>query len=503
VRSRAATACAGATARAATKARAAHESATRGLISGLAIVAVLAGCAVGPSYHRPETPVNAHFANAGEPGLAAGDTVERYWTNFTDPLLNSLIEDALAHNKDLGVAEANLQAARAAKRLTGFDQYPTATFAGGYTHNLEALQELPGYTQSQREFDTAEAGFDGLWELDLFGRVRRNVEAARADVGASVATLRDARVSVIAEVARDYFILRGLQDQLALTERNADNELSTAKLTQTRLEAGRGNELDTSRAEAQWQTTLASIPSLQASIATTMYRLSVLTGRQPMALTERLSPQAPMPALPSLNAIGTPEQLLRRRPDVRIAERRLAGATARIGVAMGDLFPKVTMVGEVGYLAPTFGDFGQAEARFFSVGPSISWAAFDLGRVRARISSAKAETDAALAAYEGAVLNALEDTEGTLITYGRSQARREALQVAAAASDKAADLARKRFQGGLIDFLEVLDAERTALSAELLLSQGRTDTATSLVAVYKSLGAGWAVAESSPATAQR
>jgi outer membrane protein, multidrug efflux system len=496
VRSRAATV------RAATE-HAAQGPATRGLIGGLALAAILVGCAVGPNYHRPETPVDAHFANAGEPGLAAGDTVERYWNSFADPLLDSLIDDALAHNKDLGVAEANLQAARAAKRLTGFDQYPTATFSGGYTHNLDAQQELPGFSQNQREFDTAQAGFDGLWELDLFGRVRRNVEASRADVGASVATLRDARVSVIAEVTRDYFILRGLQDQLALTERNADNELSTAKLTQTRLEAGRGNELDTSRAEAQWQTTLATIPSLQASIATTMYRLSVLTGRQPTALGERLSPQAPMPVLPTLNAIGTPEQLLRRRPDVRVAERRLAAATARIGVAMGDLFPKVTMIGEVGYLAPTFGDFGQSEARFFSVGPSISWAAFDLGRVRARISSAKAETDAAFAAYEGAVLNALEDTEGTLITYGRSQTRREALQVAATASDKAADLARKRFEGGLIDFLEVLDAERTALSAELLLSQGRTDTATSLVAVYKALGAGWAVSESGPATAQR
>jgi multidrug efflux system outer membrane protein len=469
--------------------------ATRGLVGVLAVAGVIAGCAVGRNYHRPETPVDAHFANAGEPGLAEGDPVERYWTGFADPLLNSLIEDALAHNKDLSVAAANLQAARAARRLAGFDQYPTATLAGSYTHNLDAQQQLPGVDRHDREFDTAQGGFDGLWELDLFGRVRRNVEAARADLGASAATLRDARVSVIAEVARDYFILRGLQDQFALTTRNADNQLSTVKLTRTRLEAGRGNELDTSRAEAQWQTTLASIPTLQASIATTTYRLSVLTGRQPTALGLQLSPHAPMPTLPPLNAIGTPEQLLRRRPDIRVAERRLAAATARIGVAMGDLFPKVTMVGEVGYWAPTFGGFGQSEARFFSVGPSISWAAFDLGRVRERIISAKSQTDAALAGYEGAVLNALEDTEGTLITYGRSQSRREALQVAAAASDKAADLARRRFEGGLIDFLEVLDAERTALSAELLLSQSRTDTATSLVAVYKALGAGWGVSE--------
>ena len=456
-----------------------------------AAITTLCGCAVGPNYQRPETPLDSQFANSAEPGLAAGDTVEDYWLGFSDPMLTSLVVDALGHNKDLAVAQANLRAARAVRRVAGFDQFPTVTFSGGYTRNLDAQEQLPGVDMRDREFDAAQVGFDGLWELDLFGRVRRNVEAARADVGVSWATVQDARVSVIAEVARDYFILRGLQDQLALTERNADNQFNTLKLTRTRLEAGRGNQLDTARAEAQWQTTLASIPSLQASIATTSYRLSVLTGRQPTALSASLSPQAPQPALPLLNAIGTPEQLLRRRPDVRAAERRLAGATARVGVAVGDLFPKVTMTGEIGYLAPTFGELGSSGSRFFSFGPSISWAAFDLGRVRARIGSAKALTDAALAAYEGAVLGALEDTEGALISYGRSQTRREALKIAAAASDKAADLAQKRFEGGLIDFLEVLDAERTALSAELLLSQSRTDAATSLIAVYKALGAGW------------
>jgi multidrug efflux system outer membrane protein len=477
-------------------------AASRGWV--LAGFGVLSGCAVGPNYHRPQTPVDAHFANAGEPGLTEGDPAERYWTSFQEPLLTQLVEDSITHNKDLQAATANLQAARAARRLAGFDQYPTVDFTGGYAKVLESQQELPGYTFQQREFDTAQAGFDGLWELDLFGRVRRNVEAARADVGASEATLRDARVSVIAEVARDYFILRGLQDQLSLTQRNADNQLSTVKLTRTRLEAGRGNELDTSRAEAEWQTTLATIPSLQASIATTIYRLSVLTGRPPTALVEQLSPQAQMPALPAFNAIGTPERLLRRRPDVRVAERQLAAATARIGVATGDLFPKVTLVGEVGYSAAAFSDFGQSGARYFQAGPSISWAAFDMGRVLAQIGSARAQTDAALARYQGAVLNALEDTEGAMITYGRSQSRRDALQVAAAASDKAADLAEKRFEGGLIDFLEVLDAQRTALSAELLLSQSRTDTATSLIAVYKALGAGWAIPESSvPVTANR
>lgn len=457
-------------------------------------VVILTGCAVGPNYQRPATPVDAEFTNAGEPGFAANQTVERYWTTFADPLLDGLVDDAVAQNKDLQTAQANLRAARAARRLAGFDQFPTATFAGSYEKELASAQQLPGFDRHQREFDAADAGFIGLWELDLFGRVRRNVEAARADVGAAAATLQDARVSVIAELVRDYFVLRGLQDQLALTRRNADSEFNTLKLTRVRLEAGRGNQLDTARAEAQWQTTVATIPSLEASIATTMYRLSVLTGRLPNALSVRLAAQ-PAPDLPPLNNIGTPEQLLRRRPDVRVAERRLASATAQVGVAVGDLFPKVTLMGSIGYEAARFGQFGTADARFFSAGPSITWAAFDLGRVQARIGSAKAQTDAALASYEGAVLNALNDTESSLLSYGRSQVRRDALQVAAAASDKAADLARRRFEGGLIDFLEVLDAERTALSAELLLSQSRTDAATSLVAVYKSLGGGWNLPE--------
>jgi len=456
------------------------------------LLTLFAGCEVGRNYHQPATPVDQHFVGAPEAGLAENEAVEKYWTGFGDELLDSLVDDALAHNNDLAAAEANLRAARAARRLAGFDLFPTVTATAGYTHQLDALEQLPGVDQHDRQFDIADAGFQGLWELDLFGRVRRDVEAARADVAVAAATLQDARVSIIAEVARNYFILRGLQDQLDLTQRNADSQFASLKLTRVRLEAGRGNELDTSRAEAQWQTTLSSIPTLQTSIATTIYRLSVLTGHQPGALSAKLAPQA-MPVLPVLNSVGTPEQLLRRRPDVRVAERRLAGATARIGVAAGDLFPKVTLVGSIGYLAPSFGQFGQEDSHYFTAGPSITWAAFDLGRVRARISSAEAQTDAALASYQAAVLNALEDTEGALMSFGRSQLRRDALQVAATASDKASDLARKRFEGGLIDFLEVLDAERTALSADLLLSQSRTDTATSLVAVYKALGAGWDV----------
>jgi multidrug efflux system outer membrane protein len=401
------------------------------------------------------------------------------------------VDDALTANKDLQRARANLRASRAARRLAGFDLFPTVTAAGSYTHTRESRNQLPAIISPDRTLDAADVGFDAFWELDFFGRVRRGIQAAGAEEQASAATLRDVQVTVTAEVARNYFVLRGLQEQLAVATRNADNQTQTLRVTQARLEAGRGTELDSARAEAQLKTTLASIPLLESSTATTIYRLSVLTGRLPDALTADLQVAEPLRDLPSLNAVGDPATLLRRRPDIRVAERSLAASTARIGVAIGDLFPKVTFTGSVGYNAATFGGLGKRGSDTYSVGPAISWAAFDLGRVGARIKIAHAQADADLAAYEASVLGALEETEGALLTYGRAQSRRELLTQAANASERAADLARQRFQGGLTDFVNVLDAEREALAVEDSLAQSRTQTATALVAVYKALGGGW------------
>jgi multidrug efflux system outer membrane protein len=283
-------------------------------------LALLCACAVGPNYHRPGTPVGARFANTAEPGFTEGEVQAKFWKLFADPTLDRLVDDALAANKDLARVEANLRESRAARRLAGFDAYPTITAAGGYSHTLESKHQflfLPNATRDQRVIDSVDVGFDALWELDFFGRVRRGIQAARADTQAAEASLRDAQVIVTAEVARNYFVLRGLQEQLAVAVRNADNQRQTLSLTEVRLEAGRGTELDTSRAEAQLKTTLASIPPLQSSIATTIYRLSVLTGRLPDALSSELSPPQPPPPLPSLNGIGSPEALLRRRPDIR------------------------------------------------------------------------------------------------------------------------------------------------------------------------------------------
>jgi multidrug efflux system outer membrane protein len=461
-----------------------------GMLVGAA-AAALSACAVGPNYQRPVTPVPPQFANLGQPGFNGADVEAKFWTVFNDPRLDRLVNDALAANKDLQRARANLRASRAARRLAGFDLFPTVTAAGSYTHTRESRNQLPAIISPDRTLDSADVGFDAFWELDFFGRVRRGLQAARAEEQASAASLRDVQVTVTAEVARNYFVLRGLQEQLAVATRNADNQNQTLRVTQARLEAGRGTELDSARAEAQLKTTLASIPLLESSTATTIYRLSVLTGRLPDALTADLQVAEPLRDLPSLNAVGDPATLLRRRPDIRVAERTLAASTARIGVAIGDLFPKVTFTGSVGYNAATFGGLGKTGSDTYSVGPAISWAAFDLGRVGARIKIAHAQADADLAVYEASVLGALEETEGALLTYGRAQSRRELLTQAASASERAADLARQRFQGGLTDFVNVLDAEREALIVEDSLAQSRTQTATALVAVYKALGGGW------------
>jgi multidrug efflux system outer membrane protein len=295
-------------------------------------------------------------------------------------------------------------------------------------------------------------------------------------------------VSLLAEVARNYFELRGAQDRLDVAQRNADNQRLTLELTNALLEGGRGTELDTSRAEAQLTSTLASIPPLETEVKRAMYRLGVLIGRQPTALEPELSEPSPLPALPALVAVGSPEDLLRRRPDIRLTERNLAEATANIGVVTADLFPRLTVAGSVALQAGSFLNIGQGGSGTFTVGPSVFWAAFDLGRVRARIRGADARTEAALAQYEQRVLLALEDMENALVAFSRQQERRKLLYASALASQKAQNLARQRYQFGVADFLTVLDSERTLLEAQDRLAESETLTATALVAVYKALG---------------
>jgi multidrug efflux system outer membrane protein len=306
-------------------------------------------------------------------------------------------------------------------------------------------------------------------------------------------------VTVTSEVARNYFELRGAQHQLDVARQNADNQRETLDITSAKLNAGRGTDLDVARAETQLNATLATIPPLEATIKQTIYRLSVLTGQQPTALDSELSAPAPLPALPTLVAVDNPKQLLRRRPDIRAAERALAAATARIGVATADLFPRVTFIGNVGVSAKDFSALSESGADTYSFGPRITWAALDLGRVRARIKAADARAEGELANYEGTVLLALEETEGALVEFGRAQTRRDYLRASAGAAERAEKLATQRYDSGVEDFLNVLDAQRTLLEIQDQLAQSETHTATALVAVYKALGGGWEI-EKQPAS---
>jgi len=456
----------------------------------LAVAAVLAGCAVGPNYKRPETPVAPQFAGAEASTYSTEQqALAQFWTQFDDETLNQLVNDALLANHDLRIALGHLVEARAARRESMFDLAPTVTAAGGHTNEL--IPSVQAGFPSSFTASYYDAGFDATWELDLFGRVRRGVEARNAELQGAVASLQDAQVSVTAEVARTYFQLRGQQTQLEVAQRNVVNQTDTLKLTQARADAGRSTELDTARAQSQLSTTLSTIAPLQAEVALSIHRLGVLTGRDPNALTDLLAPAKDLPELPKITAISDPASLLRRRPDIRVAERQLASSTALVGVAVGDYFPKVTFTGSFTYSAASPGNLGTAPSRGYVIGPGITWAAFDLGRVQAEVAQAHARNDVALATYEQTVLRALEDTENSLVTHARTRDSLVHVQDAAEASAKAAKLARIRYEGGYVDFLEVLDAERTQLVAEDQLAQSRTQAATSLIAVYKALGGGW------------
>ncbi|MGB6450455.1 MAG: efflux transporter outer membrane subunit, partial [Steroidobacteraceae bacterium] len=422
---------------------------TPGVILALTLAGLLAACAVGPDYVRPNVHPPAVFAEAQAPVYSsAPPATPRFWEQFGDPTLDQLVDDALAANRDLRIAVAHLEEARAVHRLSRFDLFPTVTGSGGYTHEGLPTTESFGLGEpiDERYYD---AGFDATWELDLFGRVRRGVEASRADVQGAEASLRDAQVSVTGEVARVYFELRGEQSELEVARGNVANQRATLDLTEQELDAGRGTELDTSRAQSELSSTLATIPPLEAAIDRSMHRLAVLTARPPDALDGLLRPVRELPALPPIVDVGDPAALLRRRPDIRVAERELAAATARIGVAVGDLFPKVTFDGSFGYAAGDPGALATGGTRAFLIGPSISWAAFDLGRVRANIAGARARTDAALANYQKTVLDALEDTENALVTHARAREQLVHAEEAARASRTAAQIASNRFQGGL------------------------------------------------------
>ena len=454
------------------------------------LATVVSGCAIGPDYDRPKTETPAAFS-ASDPAYTADAPIAQFWTVFNDDTLNALVGFALQRNHDLRIALANLNQARALRNETQFDLLPAFTAQAAHTKaRISADQALDGLPHSSK-LNTG--SIDAVWEIDLWGRVRREIESSKASEQAAIADLHAVQVSVAAEVARNYFELRGVQEQFAVAQRNADNQRETLKIAEVRLDAGRGTEFDTARAQAQLNNTLAILPALQAAIENTIHRLSVLVGEQPNALSATLTPKIDLAALPRLVNIGKPEDLLRRRPDISAAERRLAAATADIGVAKGEWFPRVNFTGEVGFAASDIDRIGDASRATYAYGPSIQWSILDFGHVNARVNRVKAREQGVLAAYEQSVLRALEETENALVSYRETRKQLDYLQASANASARATQLAHLRFENGSSDFLDVLDVERTQLETDANFARARTSAATSLIALYKALGGGWEI----------
>ncbi|MDD1015160.1 efflux transporter outer membrane subunit [Pseudomonas rubra] len=454
------------------------------------LVLALAACAVGPDYQAPETRA-AQLSAANEPTAKAAFDRSRFesiwWKQFDDPVLNSLVSQSLDGNRELRVAFARLKAARAIRDDVSNDALPTVTSRA--SADLGKGQ-VPGQTEDRVNSERYDLGLDMAWELDLFGRIQRQLEASEAEQDAAQADLQQLQVSLIAELVDAYGQLRGAQLREKIALANLKTQQDSRGITETLRDAGVGNDLDVVRADARLAAVEASVPQLQAEQVRARNRIATLLGQRPDALAIDLSP-AQLPAIAKALPVGDPGELLKRRPDIRSAERQLAAATANIGVATADLFPRVSLSGFLGFTAGRGSQLGSSAAKAWALGPSITWAAFDLGSVRARLRGANADAEGALANYEQQVLLALEESENAFSDYSKRQQRLLALLRQSEASRKAADLASIRYREGTVDYLVLLDAERERLSAEDAQAQGEVDLYRGIVAIYKALGGGW------------
>jgi NodT family efflux transporter outer membrane factor (OMF) lipoprotein len=460
-------------------------------VLALGVLLVAAGCTVGPAHIVPIVPVEASFARGGSTVEPTPVDVE-WWSAFRDPLLDALVQEAEDGNHDLRIAALRVLEARALRGVAAAAQLPAVDAAGFYAReelSENAPQTPPGAGGSS--FDEFQLGFDAAWEVDLWGRVRRSVEAADAELEASVEQRRDVLVTLLAEVAREYLELRGLQRGLAITRANVSVQEDLLDLTLSLARAGLASEVDVSLARAQLYQTQSAGPPLLAGIERGVHRLSVLTGRQPLALRARLEPAGELPPNPQAIGTGLPSELLARRPDVRAVERELAAATARIGVATADLFPRVSLSGTIVAESTDAATLFDASSAQWGVGPRFVWPVFDAGRIRSQIAAAGTRQQQALARFEQTVLRALEETETALSRLRREEARAELLEAAVVSNRDAVDLARTRYASGLEPFLVVLDAQRRLFVSESELVESRTALGTNLVAVYKALGGGW------------
>jgi multidrug efflux system outer membrane protein len=416
-----------------------------------------------------------------------------FWASLGDTTLTRLVADALRGNQNIEAAGARLSGARAARTSSLLDLTPTVTAVSGYSRQRLASGTIPGGPGGLRlpEQDVWDAGLRMSWEVDVFGRLRNSAQARGALVSAADADVADARVLIAAQLASTYFDLRGAENRLVVARRNAENQRGTLDVTQQRLDAGRGTALDVERAQAQLSTTLAVIPTLEAQVEEAKQRIIVLTGREPVSSSIASIGEATVPfSLPDSLVVGRADSVALRRPDVQSAAQQVDASAADVRAARADYLPRITIAGGAGYTSSRFNALGEAGTPRYTIGPVLSWPALDIARVRANSDAARAVQAEAKARYRQSVLESMEDVERSRITYLKTRERLRHLGDAAAASERAAELARLRFTEGASDFLPVLDAERTVLEAQDRLALGRTEAAAALVAVYRATAGG-------------
>lgn len=459
----------------------------RSILTLGASAALLAACATGPDYVRPAAPGSdsGAFVASASTAFTQEAPPADWWRLFDDPALDGLVTEALAANKDVAVARANLAQVRASLSESRAGRLPSTTTTAG----AQRVRAQNGATGDYAEGDAFSAGFDVAYEIDLFGRVGRSIEAARADTDAAQAALEVTRVSVAAETARAYADACSAGAQLEIANQTARLQQQTYDLTRRMLDVGQGSAMDVASAAALVETTRAAIPTLETARAAALFRLAVLTGRPPAEAPQIARLCKTIPQVASAIPVGDGASLLKRRPDVRQAERQLAAATARIGVATASLYPTVTLGGGIATSGARAGDLGDDFT--FNIGPLVRWSFPNLAVAKSRVAQADAAAQGALATFEKANLVALQETETALDQYARELQRRAALTRARDQSATAARLARQRYDAGVDSFLQVLDAERTQAGLEAQLAQSEALVATYQVAVFKALAGGW------------
>jgi len=469
-----------------------------GLLVGLT---AMAGCTSGPNFRPPDPCVPAGWAGVtparGE-SSTEGDLTQ-WWTAFKDPTLTSLVERAVQSNLDLRVAQARIRQARASRGIAGAGVGPTVDATGSYRRSQSPGVSTSGKSQAGPTVNQYQAGFDAGWELDFFGGVHRDIEAADADLRAAVETHREVLVTLAADVARNYIDLRGFQQRIAIARRNLESQRHTVELTRQRFQGGFVGALDVANGDALVATTAAEVPMVEASARQAIYSLSVLLGQKPGALIQELAPASAIPTGAPLVPVGVPSDLIRRRPDVRRAEANIHAATARIGVAAADLFPKFSITGSAGSQSANSNTLLDPVSRFWSLGPSVSWPLFNMGRNRSAVGLQKALQEESVITYRQTVLAALQEVENALIVSEKEQEHRQALVDAVAANRKAVDLSTRLYTEGQTDFLNVLTAQRSLFASEDALVQSTGAVSTDLVALYKALGGGAPIEASSTA----